>query len=159
MAAHAARQQARLAYEKVSAQAAADIAVARLAYEDAFHRWQTYRESIRPKSEEVRKHLTEQLGDRGLEIVPTAKRLAEFNAVENTYLSIFQILGGLGMTAWLGNVFPFGELAPQFPDLVAADSAAELWLAKHPEYHQHEQTFDVVLMSPARLPVHVINGL
>lgn len=49
------------------------------------------------KAEKVREHLTKQLGDRGLEIVPTSKRLADFNAVENTYLSIFQILGGLGM--------------------------------------------------------------
>ncbi len=49
------------------------------------------------KADAVSKHLTEQLGDRGLEIVPTAKRLGDFNAVENTYLSIFQILGGLGM--------------------------------------------------------------
>ncbi len=45
----------------------------------------------------VREHLSAQLGDRGLELVPTAQRLAEFNAVENTYLSIFQVLGGLGM--------------------------------------------------------------
>jgi cobalt-zinc-cadmium efflux system outer membrane protein len=57
MAANAVREQARLAYEKISAQAAADIAVARLAYEDALRRWQTYRQSIRPKSEEVRKTL------------------------------------------------------------------------------------------------------
>ena len=49
------------------------------------------------KSAAVREHLVEQLGDRGLELVPTAQRLAEFNAVENTYLSIFQVLGGLGM--------------------------------------------------------------
>ncbi len=46
---------------------------------------------------EVREHLSRQLADRGLELVPTATRLAEFNAVENTYLSIFQVLGGLGM--------------------------------------------------------------
>ena len=49
------------------------------------------------KAAEVREHLTAQLGDRGLELVPTGQRLAEFNAVENTYLSIFQVLGGLGM--------------------------------------------------------------
>ena len=36
-------------------------------------------------------------GDRGLELTPAVKRLAEFNEVENTYLSIFQVLGGLGM--------------------------------------------------------------
>jgi len=46
---------------------------------------------------DVRDHLTKQLGDRGLELTPAVKRLAEFNEVENTYLSIFQVLGGLGM--------------------------------------------------------------
>ena len=49
------------------------------------------------KAAAVREHLVEQLGDRGLELIPTAQRLGEFNAVENTYLSIFQVLGGLGM--------------------------------------------------------------
>jgi putative ABC transport system permease protein len=49
------------------------------------------------KSEAVRDHLSKQLGDRGLEVVSSATRLAEFNAVENTYLSIFQVLGGLGL--------------------------------------------------------------
>ena len=49
------------------------------------------------KVNEVREHLTAQLSDRGLELIPAAQRLAEFNAVENTYLSIFQVLGGLGM--------------------------------------------------------------
>ncbi len=49
------------------------------------------------KAAAVREHLTAQLGDRGLELVPAAQRLAEFNAVENTYLSIFQVLGGLGI--------------------------------------------------------------
>ncbi|MFH1739856.1 MAG: FtsX-like permease family protein [bacterium] len=33
----------------------------------------------------------------GLEITPAAERLAEFYAVEKTYLSIFQILGSMGM--------------------------------------------------------------
>ena len=33
----------------------------------------------------------------GLELTYTADRLAEFNTVENTYLSIFLLLGGLGM--------------------------------------------------------------
>ena len=49
------------------------------------------------KAAAVREPLTAQLGDRGLELVPAAQRLAEFNAVENTYLSIFQVLGGLGI--------------------------------------------------------------
>jgi len=51
----------------------------------------------REKMDAVREHLTRQLGDRGLELTPAVKRLAEFNEVENTYLSIFQVLGGLGM--------------------------------------------------------------
>jgi putative ABC transport system permease protein len=36
-------------------------------------------------------------GDLGADAVPTAERLAEFHAVENTYLSTFQTLGGLGL--------------------------------------------------------------
>ena len=51
----------------------------------------------REKMDAVREHLSRQLGDRGLELTPAVKRLAEFNEVENTYLSIFQVLGGLGM--------------------------------------------------------------
>jgi len=36
-------------------------------------------------------------GDLGADAMPTAQRLAEFHAVENTYLSTFQTLGGLGL--------------------------------------------------------------
>lgn len=41
--------------------------------------------------------LTDIMQDVGLEAAPSAQRLAEFNAVENTYLSIFLLLGGLGL--------------------------------------------------------------
>lgn len=41
--------------------------------------------------------LTRALGDVGLEITPATRRLAEFQAVQNTYLSTFQVLGGLGL--------------------------------------------------------------
>ena len=41
--------------------------------------------------------LTRMLGDRGLEMNPAYQRLNEFNAVQNTYLSIFSTLGGLGL--------------------------------------------------------------
>ena len=54
LAAEAAREQARLAFEKAKAEAVADIAVARLAYKDALKRWRSYRDSIRPKSEQIR---------------------------------------------------------------------------------------------------------
>jgi ABC-type antimicrobial peptide transport system permease subunit len=46
---------------------------------------------------EVAEHLSRQLQDRGFEVTSAARRLAEFQAVENTYLSIFQALGGLGL--------------------------------------------------------------
>ncbi|HIE30600.1 TPA: ABC transporter permease [Candidatus Poribacteria bacterium] len=47
--------------------------------------------------EVVSKTLSRALQDVGMEITPTAQRLAEFNAVQNTYLSIFQLLGGLAL--------------------------------------------------------------
>ncbi|MHA3770990.1 FtsX-like permease family protein [Verrucomicrobiota bacterium sgz303538] len=49
------------------------------------------------KAAAVGEHLSRQLQDRGFEVTPAARRLAEFQAVENTYLSIFQALGGLGL--------------------------------------------------------------
>jgi putative ABC transport system permease protein len=45
----------------------------------------------------ISEHLSRQLQDRGFEVTPASRRLAEFQAVENTYLSIFQALGGLGL--------------------------------------------------------------
>jgi ABC-type lipoprotein release transport system permease subunit len=49
------------------------------------------------KTEAVSDLLSTRLRDYGLSITPTIQRLAEFSAVENTYLSIFQLLGGLGL--------------------------------------------------------------
>lgn len=45
---------------------------------------------------QVSEILTTRLGDRGLACTSTAQRLAEFYRVENTYLSIFMMLGGFG---------------------------------------------------------------
>ncbi|MAS95204.1 MAG: hypothetical protein CMO55_18560 [Verrucomicrobiales bacterium] len=47
--------------------------------------------------EPVATHMTRMFGDRGLEMRPTGEKLNEFNAVQNTYLSIFSTLGGLGI--------------------------------------------------------------
>ena len=47
--------------------------------------------------EPVAAHLTRMFDDLGLEMRPAADRLNEFNAVQNTYLSIFSTLGGLGI--------------------------------------------------------------
>jgi len=41
--------------------------------------------------------LSRALEDAGLELTPAARRLNEFNAVQNTYLGTFQVLGGLGL--------------------------------------------------------------
>ncbi len=54
------------------------------------------------KSGEVASQLTRALQDTGLEVVSTAVRLDRFNAVQNTYLNTFQVLGGLGLL--LGSV-------------------------------------------------------
>jgi ABC-type lipoprotein release transport system permease subunit len=50
-----------------------------------------------PEAVSVGRVLTSGLRDFGLILTPTVERLAAFSAVENTYLSIFTILGGLGL--------------------------------------------------------------
>jgi ABC-type antimicrobial peptide transport system permease subunit len=46
---------------------------------------------------DVSAKLARALQDAGLELTPAPRRLAQFNAVQNTYLGTFQILGGLGL--------------------------------------------------------------
>lgn len=41
--------------------------------------------------------LSRALQDAGLEVTPAVRRLQAFNAVQNTYLGTFQVLGGLGL--------------------------------------------------------------
>lgn len=47
--------------------------------------------------EEVAALLSRAMQDTGLEVTSARQRLAEFNAVQNTYLGTFQLLGGLGL--------------------------------------------------------------
>ena len=54
------------------------------------------------KASAVSEKLTAGLQDFGFEVTPAPRRLALFQNVENTYLSIFQALGGLGLL--LGSV-------------------------------------------------------
>jgi putative ABC transport system permease protein len=49
------------------------------------------------KAAEVAAAIESTASDLGADAIPTAQRLAEFHAVENTYLSTFQTLGGLGL--------------------------------------------------------------
>jgi putative ABC transport system permease protein len=51
---------------------------------------------------EISSLLTSRLRDYGIEIMPAATKLEQYMAVENTYLSIFMLLGGLGMV--LGSI-------------------------------------------------------
>jgi ABC-type antimicrobial peptide transport system permease subunit len=46
---------------------------------------------------QVSAELSRALQDYGFEVTPAARRLAAFNAVQNTYLNTFQVLGGLGL--------------------------------------------------------------
>ncbi len=46
---------------------------------------------------EIASTIEDRLSDFGADAVPAAERLAEFHKVENTYLSTFQTLGGLGL--------------------------------------------------------------
>jgi hypothetical protein len=58
-------------------------------------------------AEQVSTTLVRAFRDLGLELGPAVGRLAAFNAVQNTYLSTFQLLGGLGLvlgSAGLGAV-------------------------------------------------------
>jgi hypothetical protein len=54
------------------------------------------------KLDSVASSMMRMFGDLGLEMRPAADRLNEFNAVQNTYLSIFSTLGGLGI--FLGTI-------------------------------------------------------
>ena len=49
------------------------------------------------KATAVASDLEDRLSDFGFDVQPTAERLANFHRVENTYLSTFQMLGGLGL--------------------------------------------------------------
>ena len=69
---------------------------------------------------QVSEDMTWALQDQGLDLTPASSRLAEFNRVENTYLSIFMILGsfglilgsfGIGIVVWRNIRERRGELA------------------------------------------------
>ena len=49
------------------------------------------------RSEELARILRRRLQDVGITVATTPERLAQFNSVQNTYLSIFMLLGGLGV--------------------------------------------------------------
>ncbi len=50
-----------------------------------------------PEIEDITQKITWALQDQGVDVTPTYDRLAQFSQVENTYLSIFLILGTFGL--------------------------------------------------------------
>ncbi|NIM99798.1 MAG: hypothetical protein GTO24_17515 [candidate division Zixibacteria bacterium] len=70
--------------------------------------------------DDIRESLSWTMQDLGMDLMPASTRLAEFNTVQNTYLSIFLILGsfglllgsvGLGIVVWRNVKERQGELA------------------------------------------------
>jgi hypothetical protein len=61
-------------------------------------------ETDRIHQSNYRQKLSWSMRDLGFDVVPTAERLAVFNRVQNTYLSIFLILGGLGLILGSGGI-------------------------------------------------------
>src|SRR5581483_3379870 len=60
--------------------------------------WRLFLIDVAPeKAAAVTALLEDKLSDFGFDVMPTAERLASFHRVENTYLSTFQTLGGLGL--------------------------------------------------------------
>jgi ABC-type lipoprotein release transport system permease subunit len=49
------------------------------------------------RAAEVERTLERELADYGLAVTPTTRRLGELHAIQNTYLSTFQTLGGFGL--------------------------------------------------------------
>jgi ABC-type antimicrobial peptide transport system permease subunit len=64
--------------------------------------YQVFLIDARERKREVAEALSRALEDVGLDLMPAPERLAMFNTVENTYLAIFAVLGGLGLL--LGSV-------------------------------------------------------
>jgi putative ABC transport system permease protein len=66
-----------------------------------FPEWEGYRfflaDAPLGQTGELTELLEARLGDWGIDVAPTAERLAGFHRVEYTYLSTFQMLGGLGL--------------------------------------------------------------
>lgn len=83
-----------------------DLLIAESAFQQRYPSASGYRRLLIDAPEERRAEIADELrfalAPLGLELVPSAQRLAAFLAVQNTYLAIFQSLGGLGVL--LGSV-------------------------------------------------------
>ncbi|MBS3820490.1 MAG: ABC transporter permease [Phycisphaerae bacterium] len=67
--------------------------------------WQVFLIDAPPKrAQQVAEVLTRRLADAGLSVTPAVERLGQFAEVQNTYLRIFSVLGGLGLLLGSGGL-------------------------------------------------------
>ena len=78
-----------------------ELLMSERAFVRAFPEWEGYRffliDAPRGQTREITELLESRLTDFGVDVASTAERLAGFHRVEYTYLSTFQMLGGLGL--------------------------------------------------------------
>jgi hypothetical protein len=89
-----------------------------------------------PQAQEIAATIEDRLADRGADASLTAERLAEFHRVENTYLSTFQTLGGLGLL--LGTIGPAERArAPPRAGAARGDWIRPLPAVRHRDRRKH----------------------
>lgn len=96
--------------------------------------------------------LEDRLSDYGFDVQSTAERLASFHRVENTYLSTFQLLGGLGLV--LGTV---GLSAILLRNVL--ERRRELALMRAVGYNSQHFTLMIVAENGVLLLVGLITGM
>lgn len=78
-------------------------------------------------------------------------------------------LGEIDLVARRGRTLVFVEVKARATAEAALDAvsprsrarilaAADLWVARHPRYADHDRRFDVVLVVPRRLPRHLVDA-
>ena len=78
-----------------------ELVVSERAFVRAFPEHEAYRffliDAAPERGPAVTSFLESRLSQAGLDVTPAAERLARYHRVENTYISVFQMLGGLGL--------------------------------------------------------------
>lgn len=100
---------------------------------------------------QVTEVLEQRLGDFGFDVVTTHERIADFHRVENTYLSTFQSLGGLGLI--LGTL---GLTAVMLRNIL--ERRRELALLRAVGYHSNHVALMVIAENALLLLGGVVTG-
>ena len=109
-------------------------------------------ESPPEKREIVTNILEDRLSDFGMDVMPTNVRMANFHRVENTYLSTFQALGGLGLL--LGTI---GLAIVLLRNVLERRKELALLLAVG--YHWYHLTWLIMAENLFLLSLGLINGV